>query len=105
VESNSLICSIGTLIPHMENAKMIKTITGLKSFGLALAVLGLLVLAGHAQEGEKTQLSDDPSIGRVMDREGSALIKPVMRERWTLAEECRWSMATGSRRVCVVPMH
>ncbi len=61
-----------------------------------LAVAIIIALPGHAQEkkpgqvsqpARKTPLSDSAFIGRVVDREGTASIKPVMHQRWAVADE------------------
>ncbi len=49
----------------------------------------MAVYAGMAQEGRSSggKLSDDNSLGKIEDCEGSVLIKPVMHDRWTAAGE------------------
>src|SRR5438067_1454068 len=40
-----------------------------------------------AQDRLKTDLSDKSSIGRIIDREGVGSIKPVLQDRWSVANE------------------
>lgn len=69
-------------------------------FRVAVIVLLLtgaaLLSRGHAQDAPpkkpggapgKTALSEDTSIGSIADREGAASLKPVMHDRWTVAQE------------------
>ena len=57
-------------------------------FIAALVALGMAgIMHADAQKSQKTALSDDPSLGRVIDREGVGSIKPVLQDRWSVANE------------------
>ncbi|MBI4585265.1 MAG: hypothetical protein HY717_14725 [Planctomycetes bacterium] len=64
----------------------------LKSSGflpLLLCLLASFSRPARSQEAEKPPLSADFSIGKVLDREGVALVKPLAAGRWSCAESGR----------------
>jgi len=48
---------------------------------------GMVPDASPAQEKKAASLSDDGSIGRILDREGNGQIRPAASDRWSVAEE------------------
>jgi len=43
----------------------------------------LLLTPQDPQQPKKTPLTQDATVGTVLDRQGTALVRPVGRERWT----------------------
>jgi hypothetical protein len=95
------LTNIGTtfevqLNPPMEEEVMItKVLSGkFRAFVTAVVLVGLVQFQGTqaaplmlTPEMGKVALSDDASIGRVVDREGLAQIRQVGGDRWTVANE------------------
>lgn len=67
------------------------------------SLVATFCLPAPADPGDQPQpLSEDTSLGKVVDREGNAVLKPVMGDRWAVAEENMLLMAgdwvkTGAR--------
>lgn len=66
----------------------------LPTFIAATVLSGVVLWQSYAGEEKsltpemgRVDLSYDPSLGRIVDREGLAFIKPVLGRRWTLARE------------------
>ncbi|MEK7467020.1 MAG: VIT domain-containing protein [Planctomycetota bacterium] len=86
-----------TLIPSLLSRR--RCLLG----SLLLTVLALVIgLALHSVGDDREPLSADSSLGKVVDREGNGVLKPVTGDRWAVAEENMLLMAgdwvkTGTR--------
>jgi hypothetical protein len=55
----------------------------MKTLVAALLALSALFLSGSATQDPQLTLADDGRVGTVLDRQGTALVRPVGRQRWT----------------------